>query len=742
MSAPSYPPLVEAYLVLEQPRQRLVHWTAVLAPLDDERAPPLASVAAYYDPGPDHALIGLRYDELALGPSGLAYVVEVALLAEIGMVQPAELSEGDRRRFLSERLPQCSVIITDQRGVVSALGELIRRVREQRGRPTRDRAARAGRPPTAPRIPLLAAAAARARGTDDDPVLLVQPASTRDELDRMRREQQASLEAPAQRAPKEGGRESRDTLVDGLPADSGAPETAEAPVPLVQRRIAPPPVPDAAKARTRSAHVVPRTITPAAPPAQEAHPASPAAGGEDRAREPTPPTAPLAGADPARAGGGPRPPRAPTVQMDPLEAQKLAAAGVSQAGPFEAITEVRGDARRAALAPPAHLDRAGTPVGARRSPAPASLPRGGGAGAGSPAPLPSLGAPPVRDPSDPLAAALGTVEPFPPEPLAAPGIIYARYLRSGRWVPLRVGALSLRGAALMTGALPRLRDRVEVALAFGEHRALIRGPVHKISSAEETAQTGASSFSVAFELDETSRPQLTALLQAARAARVTIKPPPARGNRRYPVEWPVALGTVRGAIRGEALDVSRGGMFVRPVHALALDTDVTFTAVLDDSGPPVCGRARVVRFVDADEARVCAAASGYGLQLLDMMAPDRARWTSFLSRVERRGEKRVLLGAAVGRLAELQTALAAAGYAVVGAADPDRLAALASEDRAVDACLIDAGWIPPSPSGNWAESLFPTRVVPCVSLRDEALASGGMDPRRVRAAIDQVLGIA
>ena len=36
-----------------------------------------------------------------------------------------------------------------------------------------------------------------------------------------------------------------------------------------------------------------------------------------------------------------------------------------------------------------------------------------------------------------------------------PGMIYARYLRSGRWVPMRVGALSLKGAALLTGALPR-----------------------------------------------------------------------------------------------------------------------------------------------------------------------------------------------------------------------------------------------------------------------------------------------
>jgi hypothetical protein len=39
-------------------------------------------------------------------------------------------------------------------------------------------------------------------------------------------------------------------------------------------------------------------------------------------------------------------------------------------------------------------------------------------------------------------------------------------------------------------------------------------------------------FSVNFELDDGSRRQLTALLTAARAANVTIKPAPPRGTRR------------------------------------------------------------------------------------------------------------------------------------------------------------------------------------------------------------------
>src|SRR5205807_1929642 len=69
--------------------------------------------------------------------------------------------------------------------------------------------------------------------------------------------------------------------------------------------------------------------------------------------------------------------------------------------------------------------------------------------------------------------------------------IYGRYLRGGRWVAIRIGALSLKGAALMTGALPRLHDRVDVALSFGSHRALVRGAVGKVSTVRETQATGA-----------------------------------------------------------------------------------------------------------------------------------------------------------------------------------------------------------------------------------------------------------
>ncbi|MGH2898257.1 MAG: PilZ domain-containing protein, partial [Solirubrobacteraceae bacterium] len=241
-----------------------------------------------------------------------------------------------------------------------------------------------------------------------------------------------------------------------------------------------------------------------------------------------------------------------------------------------------------------------------------------------------------------------TTEQYMPKTVdpAQPGIIHGRYLRGGRWIPTRIGALSLKGASLMAGALPRVDDRVDVSLSFEKHRALVRGAVAKVSSMQEAQATGATTFSVNFELDDASRRELTALLTAARAAKVTIKPPPARSTRRYPVEWPMTFGTMRGAVRAEALDVSTEGMFVRPLNDLALDANLTFTSVLDDGGPPVSGRARAVRRVGEVEARGAGLSPGYGLMILEMTEAERERWCGFLGRIEKRASKRVLIGAA------------------------------------------------------------------------------------------------
>jgi len=592
-------PLVEAFLLVEAPRQRFTHWTQALAALDSPMAPPLASVVAHYDPTTDQALLNLRYDALALGPNRLEFVVEVALLAEVGMIQPAALSEGERRRFLSERLARCTLVIQYQRSTIGALTELVRRLRDQRG----DLRTGAKPPPfrTTPRgdtsdpVPLVALSA---KGTRNDIAKIIPTKPTREDVTR----------------PERG-------LVQHFES--------------FESKFERPPSPHR--------HVIARSS------------------------------------------------RAKTVVAPESNATNTTNNAIPEA------EEIPFDSSQIIIDTDDFDDL--------------------------PPPPPPLRSTLERAQSPQFSTSVET-----------PNTIYARYLRSGKWVPIRVGSLSLKGAALMTGALPRLHDHVDVALSYSGHRALVRGAVGKVSSVREAAATGASTFSVSFELDTASRRQLTTLLTAAREAKVTIKPPPPRATRRFVVEWPVCLGTMRGAMKADALDVSSCGMFVRPVLALTVDTTCNFSVVLDDGGGPIAGRAKIVRQLGEQEAAACGLAPGFGLSILDMGDIDRKRWEAFITRIERRADKRVLIGASPARLTELQTALAAAGYAVMGGTDPGALVQLASSDtRPVDAALIDAGWLQNGVSASWVESLFSARDVPCVTVHG--------DPRRARSSVDKLLEV-
>jgi len=611
-----FQPLVEVFLLVEQPRQRLSHWAQALGPLDGVSAPPVATVDAYYDPTSSQAIFGLRYDELALGPERLSFIVEVALLAEIGMIQPAELSEGDRGRFVGERLARCTVHVGDQRKIVSALVELVRRVRGPQPKATASPPRLEAASTPAPRPHPAVVPLVRTRGDTVDPMLLVAAKGTRD----------FAPPPPPPRSTRDLAhgsvrRPKHQILEDDLAAAAAVPE-------LVQNQVITEPITSPA-----------RRLAAALPPRRTELP------------RPSPNVV-------ARAGGH----RANTVTMSAVENERM----IEAANPHE----------------------------------------------------------PVEVSTEPYLPAADPAE---------RGTIHARYLRSGRWLPIRIGALSLKGAALMAGALPRKGDHVDIALSYANFRALVRGAVGKISTMEEAATSGASTFNVSFDLDEAGRRELTALLTAARAAKVTLKPPPPRSTRRYPVEWPICLGTVRGTVRAEALDVSADGMFVRPLHALVLDASMTFSVALDDGLSPISGLARIVRAINDAEARGTGLSPGYGLSIVEMAAEDRERWSAFLTRIEQRTAKRVLIGAAPARLAELQGGLVAAGYAVTGGSDPGAIAQLAgAEAHPVDAALIDASWLAAASSSR-VESLFSSRKVPCVTVHGDA--------QRARIAVDRLLSV-
>jgi hypothetical protein len=666
MQPSEIPQTVEAFLLIEQPRQRLGHWTRALAALDGPDAPPIAAIIAYYDPTSDQALLDLQYEA---STANMAFVTEVAVLAEVGMVQPAVLSEGERVRFLADRLTRCTIRVISERTATAALFEVVRKIRDGRAHKV------VTQPPPIPQAALARSIAPR--GDTDDPVMLVGAKGTRDNLERLPDDEQA--ETPR-----------RETTVEERPAAELARadrhRTVPMPIELAQRLIG------------ESSQMMDLRTLPPPPPRSEPLPLPLP---PPDARTPT-----------------------PTLRDQAPAPSRHEKKTVKQKTPPPKLRE---------LATPAHLRaeaRHETPSPRERQPSPRLRDEAR-----------------HRTPSPRMRTEGQKTDPFVPanpRPSQAhlptpgmqylPNVIYARYLRSGRWVPVRVGALSLKGAALLAGALPRSNDRVDVALTFGSHRAIVRGVVGKVSSMREAAQTGASTFNVAFELDDSSKRQLTALLTAARDAKITIKPPPPRATRRFPVEWYVSLGTIRGAVKATALDVSTQGMFVQPSVALELGSTLTFSIVLDDATSPIAGRARVVRQIKDAEAKECGLLVGFGLLIVSMSEADRMRWLGFLARIERRADKRVLIGADPARLAELQAGLSSLGYAVTGGTDPGALVQLVSSDsRPADAVLIDADWLQNEASASLMENLFSQRNVPCVTMQGEV--------RRARMAIDKLLEV-
>ena len=239
-------------------------------------------------------------------------------------------------------------------------------------------------------------------------------------------------------------------------------------------------------------------------------------------------------------------------------------------------------------------------------------------------------------------------------------MIYARYLRGGRWVPGARRCASLKGAALLAGRVAahrgsrRRRARVRQRIARS-----CAAPSARSRRVREARTTGAATFSVAFDLDEASQQAAHRAADAARDAKVTIKPPPPRATRRFPVEWPVALGTIEARSRRSRSTCRPAACSCSRTSRSSSATTLNFSIVLDDGGAPIAGRAKVVRTISDDRSAARAGShAGFGLGIVEMTEADRMRWLGFLARIERRAEKRVLIGAEPARLAELQAALA------------------------------------------------------------------------------------
>jgi hypothetical protein len=335
-----------------------------------------------------------------------------------------------------------------------------------------------------------------------------------------------------------------------------------------------------------------------------------------------------------------------------------------------------------------------------------------------------------RPPSDP-----GSPEAFAVIEDILPPHLDVRFLRGSEWVPVRARALSARGAYIVTGAPARLGDTVHISVGCAGRTALVRGTVYHVTTADDAVATGASGFAVRFpEYACPARTHLVQVLLAARNAGVTLRPPPNRTAVRFPVRWPVQVHTNDSAFRAEALDISSGGLFLSTSRPLDVGVELRFSLPLDLADVPLEGTGRVSRVLGSDEAELRGMHAGVGVRITDMTSTNRSAWDAFLARVRRRTEKRVLIGAAPGRVEELAASLLAAGYTVTSGSDLGLLMRVAELDPCPpDIAIIDADFDQAAAPSGWIEQVFASRQVQCVTIRG--------DVRRARSMVDRLLHV-
>ncbi|MEZ4363960.1 MAG: PilZ domain-containing protein [Kofleriaceae bacterium] len=605
------------YLVLDQPRQRCSHWVEALSPLVAPGAPMPLQVDTYFLASEDRALLGLWYG--GDGAATSALVAEVARLAEIYVIDPACLSDPDRR-VLQEQLASCEVILEQHGTVIEALTELVRRARELRG------------------------------------------------------------QAPVKSSRTITGRGAKAAAGKAI-AERGAP----------------------------------------APPTRVTRGTSPARNATGRGADGTEPT-PRFAAEPT-----------PRFAAEPTPA--------GFAGPRKGATGTRNDivapggqARAVASGLPwsrqaATRDERVLAESLLSSPAPGPSRGGGVTREGLSTAAPS--ARPSRERSRGRTDA--STDPYLLAFEAPPTTFAVRFLRNGRWMPAQLSQLSIEGAHLAAGTPPRTGEIVFLALSFGADTETARGEVYRVSDEAEIADRGVASFHVRFSDDEAASDRLYELLRKARHAKAQLAPAPRRSGQRSALMWPVMLSTPRGSIRAEMLDVSGRGLFVHPLRELELEGNLGFSIVLEDQLTTVGGRAEVVRQLGDAEARRRGLRAGYGLEIADLAAGERALWEGFVARVRRRSGLHVLVGASPARFEEIAAGLLAAGYAVTGSIDPSAVAQLAElPGPPADAAVLDDQWAVQGPV-DWMASILTARGVPCVTSHGDA--------RRAYGEIDRLLGL-
>lgn len=206
--------------------------------------------------------------------------------------------------------------------------------------------------------------------------------------------------------------------------------------------------------------------------------------------------------------------------------------------------------------------------------------------------------------------------------MATPVVFPVRYVSGDQALQTTSRELSPQGIAVRALQPPKVGSRVSMALYLPE-MTVPEVAIGRVARANSRTPAEAGFWADFILVDPAARRHIGDLL----AARVRQSPPDHRTFSRHPVQLNVRLRTALEFVHEHAVNLSRGGVFVRSDDPPALDTPVEVELELPDGGEVARSKGIVVHRVLPGGAKE----AGAGVQFVDGSDAFRVRVDRYLA---------------------------------------------------------------------------------------------------------------
>ena len=182
-----------------------------------------------------------------------------------------------------------------------------------------------------------------------------------------------------------------------------------------------------------------------------------------------------------------------------------------------------------------------------------------------------------------------------------------RYVSEGVAVQTTSRELSALGISVRSLAPPQVGARVSMAL-YLPNVSVPEVAIGRVSAARSGAPAESGFWADFIVVDPQARMRISNLLSEA-----DLREKQNRACERYPVLLQIRFRTANEFVQEHAINLSRGGIFIRTDDPPAVDSVVEVELQLPDSGPPITSAGLVVHRQPPGGTKV----AGVGVQFVD-----------------------------------------------------------------------------------------------------------------------------